>query len=886
MRAVRRLWRRFAGMLARGRREREMNDEFSAHIAMQTEDNLRAGMERSAAERAARMTFGSLTSAQEDWRAERGVPLVENLLIDVKLAVRNLSRSRGFSIAALATLALGIGAITAIFSVADGVLLRSLPYPEADRLVRVTARVLPEMGVPGDEMAFSDRGYWLFVNSGRAFNGFGGFGPPMEWALTGEGEPLQLDVARMTASAFQLVRVRPQLGRWPVAEEDRPGGSPVVLLSDALWRNLFGADPSIIGRTVELDGSVREVIGVMPAGYAFPSPETDVWVPYKLDPSSGNFGLHSISAIARLAPGATLESARDHSEGLIARFPEVGYSDPSWFAGVFTGEASVRTLREEIVGDSTRPLLILVGTMAFVLIIACSNVANLFLVRAEARSHETAVRLALGSGRFRLAQHSLVEGLFLGLLGGAGGVGLALLGIRALVALAPPSIPRLEEIRVSASVLAVSALLSVLVGLLVSILPAVASGSRRLSGVLGIRTNAGHPYGRRSRNALVVAQMALALALFVGAALMAGSVSALRSVDPGFGARNVLTFRLFPSMARHGDPASIVRFYDQLLDRLRALPDVLDAGAIDTLPLTGDGRILTTEVEGFPSGDGVFPPTFMIRWVTPGYFEAMGIPLVEGRTLTLGDRTIDPGPIVISRSIRDTYWPGASALGKRMEVNGFPATVVGVAGDVHNTALDAPVDPLVYRLGVDLIAGRVRSMRVTAETRSDPLGVFPDVRRIVEDMDAYLPVTDVRSMEAVVGESLNRTAFTAAWLALAAAIALLLGAVGIYGVIAYAVARRTGEIGIRQALGADRRTVRRLVMREGLILGGVGVGLGLVVALGLGRTLSSLLFGVSPHDTVILIGGAAVLLGVSLLASAIPAARAARISPAVALRSE
>ena len=430
----------------------------------------------------------------------------------------------------------------------------------------------------------------------------------------------------MTVSALELLGL-PQRGRLPTAEEDAPGGPQVALVSDGLWAGVCGSDPSIIGRIIELNGSPREVIGVMPPRYDFPSPEIDVWVPFQLDPASENFGGHHIVGIARLRLNATLASAVSEAESLIARFGEVGYG-PNWFTGVFTGEAVVRTLKEDLVGDSRRPLLVLLGTVGFVLLIACSNVANLFLARAEARTRETAVRLALGSGRARLIQFVLTESVLLGLLGGAAGVLLAYTGSRALIAAAPPMIPRLGEIGINPSVLAFTAVVSVLAGLLFGVLPALRTGSPRM--LASLRDGGrGGTLGRgqhRARNALVVAQVALALVLVIGSGLMVRSSLELRSVDPGFDAERVLTFGLSPPPNRYQDAESVAQFYDELIQNIGAVPGVWVAGAINTLPLTGGGAIVTTIIEEFPPGEDEFPPTFLIRRTTPGYFEAMGFP--------------------------------------------------------------------------------------------------------------------------------------------------------------------------------------------------------------------------------------------------------------------
>ena len=882
----------------RWRSNAELDEELGTHLELEVQANLDRGMSPEEARAAAERRFGNAILVKQ--RARESDPLfhLQTFVTDVRHALRNLRGSPGFTVAAVLTLAVVIGANTAVFSVVDGVLLRPLPYPDPDRIVRVAARTLPQAEITGGEVPFSDRGYWHFFENNRTFEHFGAFrayalpGEPDPWALTGEGTPVPVDVARMTASAFEALGVLPRPGRLPTAEEDVPGGPGVVLLSHTLWRGVFGSDPSAVGRTVELSGLPFEVIGVMPEGFEFPLPETDVWIPMRLNPSNPNFTLHGYDGVARLAPGATLDSAREDAARLIGGFGEAGY-DASYLAGFFSGEASVRTLKEDIVGNSSRALLILLGTMGFVLLVACSNVANLFLARAESRARDTAVRMALGSGRLRLIRFVLTECVVLGLLGGAAGILLAWGGIRALVAVGPASVPRLGEIGIDGTVLAFTAGISILAGLLFALLPALRTASPGMLAILHGGGRSGSVGRERfgARGALVVTQVALALALFVGSALMARSFAALYSVDPGYDPEGVLTFTLSPSPTRYQGPEAVARFYDELLDDLRALPGVSAAGAITFLPLTGglgadSDLFMAAQIEEFPPAAGEFPPTFLFRRVSPGYFEAMGIPLIEGRAFTTDDHLRQLPSLIISQSIRDEYWPGGSALGKRITIAGVPAQVVGVVGDIHDAGLDAPAEQVAYKPMRDPSGRGVLGMTVAVRTDRDPLSLSPEIRSVIASMDPDLPVADIRSMRSVVGDSISRTSFTMAIHGLAAGIALLIGGVGLYGVISYGVTQRTGEIGLRQVLGADAGSVRRLVLRDGMRMAGAGVLIGLVTALGLGQFLSSLLYDVGPYDMVSLLAGAAVLLGVAGLASVIPAARAARIPPAAALRGD
>ncbi len=810
---------------------------------------------------------------------EKGVGMLSwSLRDDVRFAIRSLRKAPGVTFVVVLTLAVAIGANTAIFSVVDGVLRSPLPYPDEDRIVRVGATGYSD---PDSASSFSDRGYWHFVNNNRSFEKFGAYRVQNgTLPLTGDGSPLLLEGTGMSVSAFEALGVFPEIGRLPTPEEDAPGSARVVLLSHELWVSRYGADPSILGRTINLLGLSSEVIGVMPAGYGFPTPEMDVWFPLALNPASQNFGGHNIRAIAKLAPGVTLEAAIQDARSLIARFGEAGY-DQSWFERIFDGGAVVRPLRDEIVGDVRPALLIVLGTVGFVLLIACSNVANLLLVRAEGRRQEHAVRLALGAGRARLARQTLVESALLALAGGAAGVLLAHLGVRALVAIAPASIPRLEEIGIDDTALAVTAVVSLGAGLLFGSLPAIRSSSLRTMAALrdGGRTATGSRARHRARNTLVATQIALAFVLVVGAGLMVRSFEALRSVNPGFSADGVLTFELRPLPTKYRDDRAAAQLHVRVTERLEAVPGVTRAGGINRLPLTGSWNGVAAVIEEFPPAVGELPPAVNFLRTTAGFFEAMDVPLLEGRTFMADEGDAELVPILISESLKRQYWPDGSALGKRIAVGQERTQVVGVVGDVRDERLDAPARPSIY-----LPAAR-GAMTMTVRTSVEPLGVVSAVRSAIAEVDADLPMGKVQTMERVVGDSMNRTTFTACVLLIAALVALFLGSVGIYGVLSYVVSQRTAEIAIRSALGASPEAVRRLILSQGLRLTGIGVLIGLATAVALGRLLATQLYGVSPVDPVTIAAAAALFLAVALFASLLPAARAAGTAPVDALRA-
>ena len=821
--------------------------------------------------------------------------LAWHLLHDIRFALRSSLKTPGTTFVVVLTLAVAIGANTAIFSVVESVLLQPLPYPDEDRIVRVAPTVRAS-GAGDRGQPFSEVGYWHFADNQRSFEKFGGYYGPEQLPLTGDGPPRQISVGSLTLSAFEVLGVYPELGRLPTREEDAPGGAPVALLSHDLWVTQYGGDASIIGSTVDLNGTPREVIGVMPARYNFMpfggfAPDIHLWVPLQLDPASRSFGDVYIHAIGRLAPGVTIEAASDDVRSLVARFDEAGYP-PSW-SERFDG-AVVRPLRDHVVGSTRQPLLIVLGTVACVLLIACSNVANLLLVRAESRRQENAVRMALGSGRARLARQMLTESALLALTGGAAGVLFAHWGTRSLVALAP-QIPRLEEASINGATLAFTAAVSVLTGLLFGVLPAFRSSSTDTMGALrdgGRNATLGRDR-HRTRSALVTTQVALAVVLVIGSGLMVRSFAALRSVDPGFATEKVLTFTVQPLATKYPNAEAVAQLYDRLVERLMAVPSVTRAAAVNTLPFSIFSCCnVNAVVEEFPPAAGELPPNFRTHRATPGYFEAMSILLIEGRAFTPDDHSSRLGSVIISRSVKDRYWPDTSALGKRIAFSGgrVEVEVVGVVGDVHDWSLELPVDQNIYLPMLDAEGSpagfmSLSGMTFTVRTGVEPLSLVGAIRSAIAELDPDLPIADVQTMQDVVSDSMARTSFTMSLLVLSALIALFLGAVGIYSVLSYVVSQRTPEIGIRSALGATPAAVRRIFLTQGMRLAGVGVVLGLVAAVALGRVLLAQLYGVSPVDPPTLLAGSAIFLSVAALASLLPAARAAGTSPLDALRS-
>ena len=615
-------------------------------------------------------------------------------------------------------------------------------------------------------------------------------------------------------------------------------------------------------------------------GYDFPAPGTHAWVLRRLDPATDNFRAHFLTVVARLAPGVSIEDATADTERLIAGFSEIGYG-PQWFEDIFTGAAIVRPLRDQIVGEAREPLLIALGTVALLLLVAYTSVATLLLVRAEGRRDERALRSALGAGWMRLVRYPLVESGLLSLVGAVLGIAIAAVGTRALVALGPMAIPRLEEIQINTTVLLFTMCVSVGGALGFGLVAAVLGGQARDDLFLGIGRGGSGGRGRsRVQDGLTIGQVGLAVMLLSAAGLMIQTFSELRSIDPGFRADNVLTVRVSPNAARYPNPEASARFYDQLLEQVRVLPGVAAAGGITHLPLADGGGVRNAMI-GDISGVG-----FFVRRAMPGYFDAMGIPVIEGRVFRSEDHNERLGSLVISESIKREFWPNESAVGKRIQTWGAPATIVGVVGDVHEADLRSRADQVIYKPMLDSIGGGGLSMAVVVRGVDDPAVLTESLRQVVTGLDADLPLTDIRMMKTIVGDELSRTSFTMTLIALAAGIALFLATIGIYGVLSYVVSQRRREMAVRLAIGAERREVLTLVLRHGLQLALLGLLVGTGGAVLLGRVLRSLLPDVGPLDLAILGSVAMILLLASAAASFAPAISSGNTSPAIALRED
>ena len=809
-------------------------------------------------------------------------------LQDVRQAGRRMLRHPSFAAASVLTLALGIAAATSIFSLVHGVVLSPLDHPDSDRIVVVDhggSGIGVERGL-GVTYGFY-RFYAERVRAAEAMSMYSTFNV----TLTGRGEPVRLYVITATPSLREVLRFRPRLGRWFAAEDARPEAPLTVVLSYDLWQERFGGDASVIGTTAEIDGQTREVIGVMPRSFGFPDRDVELWLPRTV-PQTGIGGWNDL-AVARLAPGATPGGLETELESLLPIL-RTSNDDPARVE-MYLDEARITprivTLKESMVGDIRGTLWILLGTVGFVLLIAVANVANLFLVRAEEGHRERAVRAALGADAGRLLRGYLAETLLIA--GAAGALGVALAGgaIRLIRLGAPVSVPRLDEVGLDPVVLAATVGACLLSALLLGLIPALRQGGDLTVDLKesGGRTTAGRAR-LRGRNVLVAAQVALALVLLVGSGLLFRTFQELRSVDLGFAERQALTFEIGLPEARYETHGEARDFHARLLPRLAAIPGVQTAAAIGRcLPLAGHmcwGE--TLEAEGRPVPEGQVPPVIGARIATPDYFRALGI-RVRGRTFEAADET-GPFVAILSEAGAAAYFPGEDPIGRRVRFGTDSPwlTVVGVAGDTRGrVATDDFLRAIYLPVHAEPLPGPPPSfLSYVLRTSVPAASIAPAVRHAVADVDPSIPVARVRTLEELIASATAPAAFALTLIGLAAGMALLLGAVGVYAVVSYAVSRRTAEIGVRMALGARSADVRSMVLREGGGVVLVGVGLGLLAALATTRLMGGMLFGISARDPLSYVGVTLVMLAVAMLALYLPARRASRIEPQQALRSE
>ena len=805
---------------------------------------------------------------------------------DLRYGLRMLVKSPGFTVVAILALAIGIGANSAIFSVVNAVLLRPLPYGDPDRLV-VVWETNPKLSTPSLRVRneASPANYFDWREQNRVFEQLAAF----RWEtvnLTGKDMPEQLVGNRVSGNMFTTLQVKPMLGRVILPEDDKPDGERVVVLSHGLWQRRFGNDPQVIGQSLILNGQSYTVIGVMPPEFEFPNARPALWMPLSLSTEAmQNRRSHYLYTRARLKPGVTLEQAQAEMDTIAARLRQQ-YPDTNTDRGV-----RLVPLHADAVEFARPALLVLLGAVGFVLLIACANVANLMLARASARQKEMAIRTALGASRFRVIRQLLTESMLLSLVGGTGGLLLALWGVDLLTASIPSEmaagIPGWTRISLDLWVLVFTLVISILTGILFGLVPALQVSKSDLNETLkeGGRTATGGSGRQRFRGLLVVTEVALALVLLVGAGLMMKSFLRLLEVRPGFDPQNVLTMELVLPRFQYSENKKITAFFTELLRRIGSQPGVEAVGAINYLPMSGSGGTTTLIFEGRPAPPPGQYPEVNARIASPGYFHALRIPVLKGRDFTDRDTEEKPRVVIINETMARLYYPNEDPIGKRVRNSDGtnPAEIVGVVGDVKHWGLDDNPEAFIY---VSHAQVANRGMTLVVRTASDPGNMIAMVRREVSALDKDQPIFNIKTMEERISASSAMRRLPMFLLGIFAVVAMTLAAVGIYGVIAYSVTRRTHEIGVRMALGAQRSDILKLVVRQGMTLVLIGITLGLITSFAVTRVMQKMLFEVSPSDPTTFAGISMLLVAVALIACFIPARRATKVEPIIALRYE
>lgn len=872
------LLRRWRALTHRDEMEQELDEEMRFHLERDIEQNIKSGMTPEDARYAALKSFGGVDQSKEECRSARGVELMENMSRDVTYSLRVLLKSYGFTIVVILTLALGIGANTAIFSFANGILLRPLPYPQSDRLVVLDETAL-KRGVTSMSVSYPNFLDWREQNT--VFEDVATYYGTGRFALSGAGEPVQIRGTRISHGLFEVLRVPPQLGRTFTANEDRPEEDAVVILGHDLWQRTFGGDPNILGKKITISNRAHTVIGVMPRGFRFPQ-ISELWVPLALTTKSFTRNDHGLQSIARLKDGVSLMQAQSEMNNIAARIEQ---QNPVTNEGL---GVSVMSLHHYLSGDYREGLLILLGVVGCVLLVACVNVANLMIARGTARQREFALRSALGASRWRIVRQLLFESLLLAIVGGVLGFVLSIWALRLLISAIPFQLPFWMNFNVDLRVLGFTIGITLLTGLIFGAAPALQSSRVDLNDALkeGGRGSTG---GRtRLRSLLVVTEIALSLVLLVGAGLMIQSFLRLRRVNIGLDPTNVLTASVVLPQTKYREQDQRRAFFKQLVERMRHLPGVEAASATGTLPLSGGnwGRSLT--VEGYPVLSVGQAPAIQHTVVTPGYFRTMGIALLAGRDFTDGDTKDGPDITIVDERLARQYWPNESPIGKRVrfgppEDNEPWHTVIGVVSAVRHQRVEEDTRQSVYLPHQKI---PVTGMALVARTSSNPTDFSGAIRREVAQLDADLPVSQIATMDEVVAESIWQPRLYTMLFAIFAGGALALALIGIYGVMAFLVQTRTHEIGVRMALGATARDVFKLIVGRGMKLTVVGIVIGVGGAIAFTRWMQSLLFNTSSTDPITFVLISFLLSLAAFLACYIPARRAAKVDPLVALRYE
>ena len=863
----------FRSLFRKERVRQELDQELTGFLEMAAEEKMKQGMSRKDAHRTVRLEQGSLEGTKEVVRIAGWESFVETCWQDLRFAARTLRKSPGFTAVAVLTLALGIGANTAVFTVVNGVLLQPMPFPEADRLFLVS--LAPRGGPFEWQPGISDRDYLAFRDQDQAFENVASFTKGTTANLTGAGDPVQIPVAYVTTQFFATLRTNPEIGRGFLVGEDIPGRDNVVLLSYEIWKERFDSDSGILGKTIRLDGLDRVVTGVMPSGFAFPGAKA--WMPLAIRIDEHNSFTRPV--VGRLKPGVLPQQAKAEVETFAGHLP-LGPGENERMPQIIP-------LKDLFVANIRPSLVVFTGAVSFVLLIACANVASLFLVRAAGRGQEMAVRSTLGAGRWRLVRQLLTESTLLSFAGGVGGLLLAFWGVPALLALAPAGkVPRTEMIRIDGWVLAFTFAISMITGILFGLAPAFQVLKRDDSlSQAGRRVTGGH---ERLRGVLAMSEIALTLILLTGAGLMLKSFLRLRSANPGFVSQSVMTLTVDLQDSTYRTADQMQAFHTRALAELSSLPGAGIAGAVDWLPLGGALTMGDFQVEG-----ALRPPAFIVDkpCISPGYFRAMEIRLLRGREFTERDNKTAPGVVIVSQSVARTLWQSEDPVGKRISMEDHPKpqdwlTVVGVVDDLKQQALAKRPDPAIYQPYLQVShAFFLSHMTFVVRTTTPPESVASGMRAIVRSVDKDQPIS-IASMDSLIATTIAEPQFQARLLASFALIALTLTVVGVYGVLSYSVAQRTQEIGVRMALGAQNVDVLRMLLRKMLVVISAGIVIGGAGSLALARVLAKFLFEVKPSDPATFAAVALVLASSALAACYIPARRATGVDPLVALRYE
>ncbi|HXO05398.1 MAG TPA: ABC transporter permease [Candidatus Sulfotelmatobacter sp.] len=877
---------RFRTWLSQREVDQDFENELGAHLDMLTEENVRRGMLPEEARRVARLKLGGLSQLKETNRELRGLPFIETFFQDARYAFRMLRKNPGFTAVTVLTLALGIGANTAIFSVVYAVLLKPLPYANPNQLVSAFAANTQE-GVPEDGTSYPNFEEWRAQN--HVFSELAGI-TGHQLTLTGRGDPSEVDTSVVTPEHFALLDVKPLRGRVFFPDDGKRGAPPVVIVSENLWRGTLGADPTILGSSIILDKRPFTVVGIMPAGFRSPFINTkqEVWIPFVQDPLFGSWMArragHWLPVFGRLKPGVSIAQAQAEMDAISDRLAsEYPAENKGWTVRLVP-------LQKEIVGDVRTGLLVLLGAVGLVLLITCANIANLLLTRATSRSKEIAVRHALGAGRGRIIRQLLSETAVLGLLGGIIGIALAYAGVQVLSSLMPGDLPRLNAIRVDNFVLVFALALSAIASVAFGLVPAMFSANSNIQ--TSLRDGGGRSGesrgSRRARSFLAAAEIALAMVLLVAAGLLLRSFSKLTSVSPGFETQHIAKAEVSLPQFQYSKPQQWAAFSDELLARVQAQPGMKDTAVAVPVPIV-DGFInLGFEIEGAPPASSGESRAADYASVSPEYFRVMGIPLLAGRVFDQQDLLSTPRVSVISKTFAQRYFKDQNPIGKRITFAfppnpGVEREIVGIVGDVRDVSLGEAPGPMMY---VPYAQAPFWGANLVVKSTLSTSAVAAAIRQEVQKIDKDLPITEVGNLPDFIDASVSQQRFRTFLLGLFAAMALILAATGIFGVIAYSVACRTNEIGIRVALGASRGTILRMILRETLLLTLVGLLVGIPCALAASHFIGHLLFGVSVHDPVTLAAVAFILAAVATLAGFVPARRAMQVDPVIALRHE